>query len=124
MLNAFGLFTSISLLLLALYAGFSHKVYWSIGIVSFVFTVAYIHSKRSLWIEVYRKEKLPATLVNIVKTYIPQTIVVTILYFIGYGVAGAVFNTSGFDRNLQDIYIFSTIILLAIAFYELLTRQA
>jgi len=124
MINAFKLSISMALMLLALYAGFAHKPYWSLGIITLVFTLAYIHSKLHLWIAVYRTKKLSATLVNVAKTYISQAIVVTILYFIGYGVSSALFDASGFSRDLQDICAISAIILFSIGFYELLARRA
>lgn len=112
MINKFKLAIGILLILLALYTGFTHKRYWSTGLVSLVFTLAYIHYKFKLWIDVYKKQEFHVTLLNFAKTYAIQFVGVSVFYFSAYGLSSAFFNASGFSYELRDIYLFSLIILL------------
>ncbi|WP_009629903.1 hypothetical protein [Synechocystis sp. PCC 7509] len=76
----------VGLLASAIYMGFANFPLWSISLLALFFTAAYIHGKWYLWNRLFQQQnrKLYQSLLI---TYMTQTVVVSIFYLIGRGVA-------------------------------------
>ncbi|MBD2088426.1 hypothetical protein H6F67_00875 [Microcoleus sp. FACHB-1515] len=77
---------SISLLAIALYAGFARFPFWSILLIAIVFAIAYVQSKWYLWKDLFQTEELKLYQ-SLAITYFIQIVVVAIFYLLGSGIA-------------------------------------
>ncbi|MBO3457676.1 hypothetical protein G7B40_008655 [Aetokthonos hydrillicola Thurmond2011] len=79
------LFLGIGLLLIGLYIGVADFSPWMIPLLGMVYTAAYIQGKWYLWAELFRRRN-SKFYQSLVITYLIQTGLVFVLYWLGRGV--------------------------------------
>lgn len=88
---------TLAMLGLIAYAGFRQQQYSTVALVfAPVFTLAYIDSKLSLWQTLIRESGPLKVLTSLAATLLIQLAVVSIVYFVAFGISSAFFSATGF----------------------------